>query len=142
MFNALIHRHTIVLMLVFLYGYSVGRVGHLEPWPAVDHCETANPPQDTVARSVVQPAKAGTDNSGLNNVAEPVMETLERRDKHKVGPSAHSSQPEDAATHTLWQAPIQTADGGIVISLEAAGVPKAEAQTPAENIMGMIVQAN
>ncbi len=87
--------------------------------------------------------KANTDESVGNSVAELRRETIERTDMLDAGQQSPApSSLEAAATHALWQAPVQTVDGYIVISLEAAGVPQTEAQSPTENILGLIVEAN
>ncbi|MCQ8117306.1 hypothetical protein [Methylomonas rosea] len=146
MFNFLVHRQVLFMMPVFLCGFWIGRVGLLESWPAASYSErgVADKPQNAVAGSGASSlGKAHTDESAGNCVAELQRKTFERTDMHDAGQQSPApSTLAAAATHVLWQAPVQTVDGDIVISLEAAGVPQTEAQSPTENILGLIVDAN
>lgn len=146
MFNFLVHRQVLSMMLVFLCGFWIGRVGLLQSWPAASYSErgVSDKPQNAVAGSVASSVgKANTDESAGNSVAELRRKTLERTDMLEAGQQSPApSLLEAVATHVLWQAPVQNVDGDIVISLEAAGVPQTEAQSPTENILGLIVEAN
>lgn len=146
MFNFLVHRQVLFMMLVFLCGFWIGRVGLLQSWPAASYSErgVADKPQNPVAGvGASSVGKANTDESAGNSVAELRRKTLERTDMHDAGQQSPApSSLEAAAMHALWQAPVQNVDGEIVISLEAAGVPQTEAQSPTENILGLIVDAN
>ncbi|TCV83182.1 MULTISPECIES: hypothetical protein [Methylomonas] len=155
MFNSVAHRQAIVLMLVLLYGIWIGRVGLLETWPVAGYSETgalrtnpSNINQDTSPNAVASNGaqsleRSDSDEPAGNNTTKLLQNTVERTDPLEAAqPPVPSSSLEETATPALWQAPIQTVDGDIVISLEAAGVPQADAQNPAENILGLIVQAN
>jgi hypothetical protein len=130
MFNFLVHRQALFMMLLFLYGFRIGRIGLFESWPAASYAErsvsqtqqsTMSPdmPQNAVATSGASAAgKSNTDKSAGNSVTEPRQKTRERTDMLEAGQQSPApSLLEAVATH-------------------------AEAQSQTENILGLIVEAN
>jgi hypothetical protein len=150
MFQFVVYRQPVILMLVFLCGIGLGRLGLLESLPKHGSDPRAGSPDRVTigmggaatgsARAGEQwLASLGADVAASKDLAEAETKSAEPTDMFEPRQFAADS---DLATNTLWTPLAQTDEGDAVVSLEAAGVSKSAVQNPADNIFGMIIHAD
>ncbi len=142
-------REALLMLVVLLYGFWMGRVGLIDYWPADSESLRNVASAPPIAMPVSQQnalASAGSSSmreiSAGNSAISQRQKPVERTPVLKAEPQSATPSSLEAPRNALWQAPTQNIEGNIVISLEAAGVSQEEAQSPPENIFGLIILTN
>lgn len=157
MLHAIPHRQTMLLLPVFLAGIWIGQLrlpdGDGENYQPVRLAKPPAPPSSETLNQCHDESPQPIAGCAVNSLSPSKPEPGRARHRRKAGDAiathgSHSAEPARAAVRLdqsdgnspLWAQPVRTADGDIVVSLEAAGVAKEQVQ-PA-TIMGLIIQAD